>query len=101
MKLGLSETAHPQLVALTQGLWKIFREKEAFSLEVKVHPSADGKLEIYDARFGFDDAAYRSAGRQEEVHKLRNKEEEVPEEVVAEKDGIVYVKYVPPVFCIN
>lgn len=101
LKLGLSETAHPQLVALTQGLWKIFREKEAFSLEVKVHPSADGKLEIYDARFGFDDAAYRSAGRQEEVHKLRNKEEEVPEEVVAEKDGIVYVKYVPPVFCIN
>jgi succinyl-CoA synthetase alpha subunit len=28
------------------------------------------------------------------VHRLRNKEEEVPEEVEAEKDGIVYVKYV-------
>lgn len=93
--LGLPETAHPQLVTLAQGLWKIFREKEAFSLEVKVHPSADGKLEVCDARFGFDDAAHRSAGRQEEVHKLRDKEEEVPEEVVAEKDGIVYVKYVP------
>lgn len=95
MKLGLPETAHPRLASLAQGLWKVFREKEAFSLEVKVHPFADGKLEVYDARFGFDDAAYRSAGRQEEVHKLRNKEEEVPEEVVAEKDGIVYVKYVP------
>lgn len=61
-----------------------------------MHPSVDGKLEVYDARFGFDDAAYRSAGRQEEVHQLRDKEEEVPEEVVAEKDGIVYIKYVPP-----
>lgn len=59
-----------------------------------MYPSADGKLEVYDARFGFDDAAYRSAGRQEEVHKLRDMKEEVLEEVVAEKDGIVYVKYV-------
>ncbi|BCR86153.1 putative succinyl-CoA synthetase subunit alpha [Aspergillus chevalieri] len=91
-KLRLPETAHPRLATLVQGLWKIFREKEAFSLEVKVYPSADGKLEVYDARFGFDDAAYRSAGRQEEVHKLRDMKEEVLEEVVAEKDGIVYVK---------
>jgi len=93
--LHLPKTVQPRLATLAQELWKIFREKEAFSLEVKVHPSADGKLEVYDARFGFDDAAYSSAGRQEEVHKLRNKEEEIPEEVAAEKDGIVYVKYVP------
>lgn len=96
--LGLPETLRPRLAYLVQILWKIFREKEAFLLEVRVQRTADGRLEVHDARFGFDDAAYRSSGRQEDVHRLRNKKGEVPEEVEAEKDGIVYVKFVslPP-----
>ncbi|KAL3458829.1 succinyl-CoA synthetase-like protein [Aspergillus heterothallicus] len=89
--LRLSESAGENLVELVKSLWQIYREKEAFTLEVQVNNSP-GSFEVRGARFGFDDAAFRSSGRQEEVHQLRNVAEEVPEEVEAEKDGIVYVK---------
>jgi succinyl-CoA synthetase alpha subunit len=92
--LQLPESTHKNLAELVQALWQIFKEKEAYLLEVRVNPSAEGSLEVRGARFGFDDAAFRSSGRQEEVHRLRNPAEEVQEEVEAEKDGIVYVKYV-------
>lgn len=92
--LSLPPSTHKQLAGIVQALWEIYKEKEAFTLETHIGISADGTLEIYGARFGFDDAAFRSSGRQEDIHKLRNKSEEVPEEVEAEKDGIVYVKYV-------
>ncbi|KAJ5620064.1 hypothetical protein N7510_004048 [Penicillium lagena] len=91
--LDLPDSAHGKLAGLVQALWEIFTEKEAFVLETRVGTSATGDLEIHGARFGFDDAAFRSSGRQEEIHRLRNTAEEVPEEVEAEKDGIVYVKY--------
>lgn len=91
--LGLPDSAHGKLADLVQALWEIFTEKEAFVLETRVDISATGDLEVHGARFGFDDAAFRSAGRQEVIHRLRNTAEEVPEEVEAEKDGIVYVKY--------
>jgi succinyl-CoA synthetase alpha subunit len=89
--LQLPETARGKLAELTQALWEIFKEKEAYLLEVRANFS-HGEMQVRGARFGFDDAAFRSSGRQEDVHRLRNKEEEVPEEVEAEKDGIVYVK---------
>lgn len=57
-------------------------------------PESEESLQVSGAKFGFDDAAYRSSGRQQEVHSLRSDAEEVPEEVEAEKDGIVYVKCV-------
>lgn len=89
---GLAESAHGKLAGLIQALWTIFKEKEAFVLETQIGTAADGSLEVHGARFGFDDAAFRSSGRQEGIHRLRNSAEEVPEEVEAEKDGIVYVK---------
>lgn len=92
--LQLPKTAHPQLSGLAQALWRIFWNHEAFLLEIRASYSAFSGLVVHNARFGFDDAAFRSAGRQETVHQLRNTEEEVPEEVEAEKDGIVYVKCV-------
>lgn len=90
--LGISRSVHDKLAGLVQALWEIFREKEAFVLETRVGFAADGSLVVHGAHFGFDDAAFRSSGRQEEIHRLRNTAEEVPEEVEAEKDGIVYVK---------
>ncbi|KAL2829556.1 succinyl-CoA synthetase-like protein [Aspergillus pseudoustus] len=89
--LRLPESAHEKLAKLIQVLWQIYKEKEAFTLEVRAHYDA-GSIEVRGAHFGFDDAAYRSSGRQAEVHQLRNVSEEVPEEIEAEKDGIVYVK---------
>lgn len=91
--VGLPASAQGRLAGLVQALWEIFQEKEAFVLETQIGITNDGNLEVHDARFGFDDAAFRSSGRQEDVHRLRNTAEEVPEEVEAEKDGIVYVKY--------
>lgn len=91
-ELHCDEPRVRQMTDLARALLKIFVEKEAFLLEIKASFVANGDLEIHGARFGFDDAAYRSSGRQEEVHRLRSKEEEVPEEVEAEKDGIVYIK---------
>ena len=90
--LGLPEASHGNLARLVQGLWEIFKEKEAFLLETRVGSAADGSLGVHGARFGFDDAAFRSSGRQEDIHRLRNTAEEGPEEIEAEKDGIVYVK---------
>jgi succinyl-CoA synthetase alpha subunit len=90
--VSLPESSHGKLASLVQALWNIFKEKEAFVLETRVGTSADGILEVRGARFGFDDAAFRSSGRQEEIHSLRNTAEEVAEEVEAEKDEIVYVK---------
>jgi succinyl-CoA synthetase alpha subunit len=91
--LGLPASAQDNLASLVQALWEIFKEKEAFVLETRLGLSTEGNLEVHGAHFGFDDAAYRSSERQEEIHSLRNKAEEVPEEVEAEKDGIVYITY--------
>jgi succinyl-CoA synthetase alpha subunit len=91
--LGLPESAHRQLASFVQSLWEIYKEKEAFVLETRAGISTNGSFEVHSARFGFDDAAYRSSGRQEDIHKLRDTTEEVPEEVEAGKDGIVYIKY--------
>lgn len=92
--LKLPQSTHSDMTNLVNYLWQIFRGKEAYLLEVRLRRTEERGLEVLDARFGFDDAAFRSSGRQEDVHKLRRKEEEVSEEVEAEKDGIVYVKYV-------
>jgi succinyl-CoA synthetase alpha subunit len=97
--IGLAESSHAKLSALVQELVDIFLTKEAFVLETKVGMTPDGNLEVHGARFGFDDAAYRSAKRQEDIHNLRNKAEEVPEEVEAEKDGIVFIKCVSHLSC--
>ncbi|KAL1961945.1 hypothetical protein VTN77DRAFT_726 [Rasamsonia byssochlamydoides] len=90
--LGLPEESHTKLGHLIQKLWHIFKTKEAFLLETRASLSPEGRLEVHGARFGFDDAAFRSAGRQQDVHRLRDTREEVAEEVTAEKHGMIYVK---------
>ena len=50
-----------------------------------------GELKVAGARFGFDDAAFRSCGRQAELQRARNIAAEHPSEVAAEKHGIVYI----------
>ncbi|EEH17930.2 hypothetical protein PABG_00493 [Paracoccidioides brasiliensis Pb03] len=90
--IGLGEFALTPLAKLAQNLLDIFMSKEAFVLETKITVASDGSFQVSGARFGFDDAAYKSSKRQEDIHRLRNEAEEVPEEVEAEKYGIVYIK---------
>ena len=91
--LGLPASSADALSTLVQSLLEIFRTKEAFLLETRIALNDEGDLEVRGARFGFDDAAFKS-NRQLDVQKLRSVEDEVPEEVEAEKDGIVYIKSV-------
>lgn len=99
--LGLPSSSHDEFAGFLQSLWEIYKEKEAFNLETQVGLTAAGSIEVRGARFGFDDAAFRSSGRQQDIHKLRNTAKEVPEEVEAEKDGIVYIKYGNPCYFLN
>jgi len=85
-------TTVDSLHSLLRGLYDLFVQKEAFLLETTVRADNKQQLVVTGARFGFDDAAYRSALRQEDVHRLRAFEDEIPEEVEAEKHGIVYIK---------
>lgn len=89
--LQLSGSSRESLPKLIQGLVDIFMQKEAFLLETKFVERL-GELKVTGARFGFDDAALRSSNRQADIHALRRVEDEDPEEVEAEKDGIVYIK---------
>lgn len=83
-------SVEPLLKLITQ-LTDLFMKKEAFLLET-MFVERLGELKVVGARFGFDDAAFKSTKRQANIHALRRIENEDPQEVEAEKDGIVYIK---------
>lgn len=89
--LRLGKASKDALPKLINSLVELFMTKEAFLLETQVVERL-GDLKVVHARFGFDDAAFRSTQRQADVHALRRIEDEDPYEVEAEKDGIVYIK---------
>jgi succinyl-CoA synthetase alpha subunit len=77
---------------LTQ-LVDLYMSKEAFVLRTEVLINDEtGDLQVTRAKFGFDDAAFRSSKRQADVHNLREIEKEDAGEVAAEKEGMVYIK---------
>ena len=82
------------LVNLIRALAKMYREKEATTLSGSVSITSDGSVKLHapSMMLAFDDSAFRSSKRQADIHNLRQKEREQPEEVEAEKDGIVYVR---------
>ena len=90
--LRIPKAEQPKVTELLKVLRRTFTEGEALSLEARIGISPDGALEVHGARFDFDDAAFKSAGRHEAIYKLRDNQNEVPEEAEAAKDGIVYVK---------
>lgn len=87
-----SSDAKGALVKFVGDLVDIYMSKEAFVLETRVTITDAGDLTVRAARFGFDDAAFRSSKRQADVHALRDVESEVPQDVAAEKEGMVHVK---------
>jgi succinyl-CoA synthetase alpha subunit len=89
--LKIGQTSKDSLRKLINNLVDLYMSKEAFLLETQVVERL-GDLKVVGARFGFDDAAFRSTQRQADVHTLRRIEDEDPHEVEAEKDGIVYIK---------
>ncbi|KAG9240481.1 succinyl-CoA synthetase-like protein [Calycina marina] len=89
--LQLGNSTKDSLSKLINGLLDIYMKKEAFLLETTFVERL-GELNVVGANFGFDDAAFRSTKRQGDIHALRRIEDEDPQEVEAEKDGIVYIK---------
>ncbi|KAF7195588.1 Succinate--CoA ligase [ADP-forming] subunit alpha, mitochondrial [Pseudocercospora fuligena] len=89
------QTAKEQVSSLISSLATMYKEKEAIILSGCVSIGGSGNLKLHQPSLTlmFDDSAYRTKKRQEDVHRLRQKEKEVPEEVEAEQDGIVYVKF--------
>ena len=90
--------ARMQVVDLIRTLARMYKEKEAVTISGAVSIDSAGSLQLHKPSLvlQFDDAAYRSNKRQEDVHSLRQRHTEVPEEVEAEKDGIVFVKLDDP-----
>lgn len=90
-QLGVDENSASSLQGVLRGMVHLFFEKEAFLLETRIVESG-GAIEVAAARFGFDDAAFRSCGRHGDIQSLRDVAAEDPTEVEAEKHGIVYIK---------
>ncbi|KAK3906834.1 putative succinyl-CoA ligase subunit alpha, mitochondrial [Staphylotrichum tortipilum] len=91
LRLNTREGAVASLRRLVKSLVAIFYEKEAFYLSTSIVERL-GEIKVVGARFGFDDAAYRSCGRQAGLQELRDVAAEDPSELEAETNGIVYIK---------
>lgn len=83
-----------QLTGLIKALATMYKEKEAVTLSTSVSVGQNGDLKLHSPSMvlQFDDSAFKSSKRQQDIHSLRQKEREQPEEVEAEKDGIVFVR---------
>ena len=83
-------------------LMNLFKEKEASSFKVGMAKLRVGQFGVsqhgldqyvvVSAAFNFDDAAFRSAKRQQNINSLRDTASEAPAEVEAEKHGVVYIR---------
>ena len=90
--LNCKEESLDSLSLLLSSLIDIFFGKEASSLSIRISRNQQGELAVARAEFSFDDAAIRSAKISTDLQEMRDISIEVPEEVEAEKDGIVYIK---------
>jgi succinyl-CoA synthetase alpha subunit len=91
-------TARSQATKLISNLAKMYKETEAIILTGSVSVGDAGNLNLHSPSLTlmFDDSAFKSAKRQENIHALRQKDQENQSEVDAEQDGIVYVELDDP-----
>ncbi|KAL2257904.1 hypothetical protein VTK26DRAFT_8988 [Humicola hyalothermophila] len=90
LRLDQKDSVTDSLRRLVRSLATIFYEREAFLLATHVVERL-GEVKVAGARFGFDDAAYRSCGRQASLHQARNLAAGDDSTAEAEKHGIVYI----------
>ncbi|KAI2783491.1 succinyl-CoA synthetase-like protein [Daldinia loculata] len=88
--LNLDPKSTAPLQALLTTLTALFTSKEAFLLATHITTAPTGTIHVSSAHLGFDDAAFRSCGRQADIHTLPRNED--PAEVEAARHGIVYIK---------
>jgi succinyl-CoA synthetase alpha subunit len=93
LSLSKSDATTTSLRTLIRVLASIFRDREAFYLETEIVERL-GAIKVVGARFGLDDAAYRSLGRQGDLHSLPTSED--PAIFEAAQHGIVYLPLPSP-----
>ncbi|SCW03888.1 LAFE_0H01244g1_1 [Lachancea fermentati] len=98
--LGFSQEAEADAADAVTKLYKIFKEKDATQIEINPLSEVSGqntKVMCMDAKFGFDDNA---SFRQEEVYSWRDLSQEDPDEVVAKKSDLNFVKLKGNIGCL-
>ncbi|KAH3674202.1 hypothetical protein WICMUC_003444 [Wickerhamomyces mucosus] len=88
--LGFTSHAQAEAAETVQKLYKIFQEKDSTQIEINpLSETVDHKVLAMDAKFGFDDNA---SYRQEEVFSWRDVTQEDPDEVLASKSNLNFIK---------
>ena len=91
--------ARAQTTALLRALANMYTDNEAVTLSAAVSiDTTSGDLVLHQTtlHLQFDDAAFRSCNRQEDIHSLRRKNLEDPAELEAENHGIVFLTLPSP-----
>ncbi|SCU90142.1 LAMI_0E00804g1_1 [Lachancea mirantina] len=98
--LGFSSEAESDAADAVTKMYKIFKDKDATQIEINPFSEVvgqDTKVMCMDAKFGFDDNA---AFRQEEVFSWRDLSQEDPDEVIAKKYDLNFVKLQGNIGCL-
>lgn len=98
--LGFSKEAEADAKDAVLKLYKIFKEKDATQIEINPLSEVlnqDTKVMCMDAKFGFDDNA---AFRQQEIYSWRDLTQEDPDEVIAKKSDLNFVKLQGNIGCL-
>ena len=90
--LRCGQESFKSLSILLSSLIDIFFGREVSSVATRIARDREGKLAVARAEFEFDDAAIRSGKRNVDLQQMRDTSNEIPEEVEAEQDSIVYIK---------
>ena len=96
--MGFTKDAIPQGAKTIQTLYQIFKDKDATQIEINpLTETKQHEVMCMDAKFNFDDNA---AFRQQEVFSWRDVTQEDPDEVVASKYGLNFIKLNGNVGCL-
>ncbi|KAL5601514.1 hypothetical protein FOBRF1_009047 [Fusarium oxysporum] len=88
--VGANSAEAEKLGAILTRLWDLFVSKDATLLEINpLARTGEANFKCLDAKFMIDDASQR---RQPELFAQRDIQAEVPEEIEAQKYGLVYIK---------
>ena len=97
-QIGLPEAAIAGAVAVMQGLYRAFVEKEAMLAEINpLVLTADGRVLALDAKFNFDSNALF---RHPEIVAYRDLDEEDPAEIEASKFDLSYISLDGDIGCL-
>jgi succinyl-CoA synthetase alpha subunit len=95
LQLTHSDSTVSSLRSVIRALATVFQDREAFFLSTHVVERL-GAIKVVGADFGVDDAAYRSLGRQADLHRAAaaaaNLTPDTEAEAEAARHGIVYIR---------